>query len=203
LDHYKRNVGDELDRIFDEATIQASQTKARERREEPRLEITNYGRIGQITLPPGWTEAQQPAGEADKRRFREFNPAGKANIKICFFFRGHRVAEESAKSFQTVLAKPGHVLTSAELATVAEVVRDKTPSDKFKLLVAETRDISQKRVLLVEGTYTETAEDVHAVHIDGDGAGSIIQEIYFQAPKKEYPLHFAEASAAFKSIQWK
>jgi hypothetical protein len=69
--------------------------------------------------------------------------------------------------------------------------------------VAATRDINQRRVLLVEGTYTESGEDVHAVHIDGDGAGSIIQEIYFQAPKKEYPLHFAEASAALKSIQWK
>jgi len=203
LDHYKRNVGDELDRIFDEATIQAAKTKTRERKDGPRLEITNYGRIGQMILPPGWTEAQQPAGETDKRRFREFTPPDKPNVKICFFFRGHRVADEVAKAFQAVLEKPAHVVTSAEFAAVAEVVRDKTPSDTFKLLVAATRDVNQKRVLLVEGTYSESNDDVHALHIDGDGAGSIIQEVYFQAPKKEYPLHFAEVSTAFKSIQWK
>ncbi len=203
LDNYKRTVGDELDRIFDEATIQAAKTKTRERKEEARLEITNYGRIGAITLPPGWLEAQQPAGETDKRRFREFTPPGQPVVKICFFFRGHRLADESARAFQSVLEKPGHVLTSAEFATVAEVVRDKAPSEAFKLLIAATRDINQKRVLIVEGHFTETGEDVHSVHIDGDGAGSIVQEIYFQAPKKDYPLHFAEASATLKSIQWK
>lgn len=203
LDNYKKSVGDEIDRFFDEATIQSAREKTRERKEEPRLEITNYGRIGYISLPPGWVETQQPAGEQDRRRFREFHPPDKPRVKICFFFRGHRTGQESAQAFQSILSKPTHVLTRPEYASVAEIVRDKAEASSFKLLVAATRELAGKKVLIVEGRYKESQEEVHALHIDGDGTGTIVQEVYFQAPRDTYPLHFAEASASFKSIQWK
>lgn len=207
LADFKRSLTDELDKIFDEATIAAAKEKKTQKKapkEEPRVEVSNFGRVGSILLPPGWVERQPEPDEANpKRKLREFHPQESTDVKMCLFFRGHKVAEENASAFKTLLEKPPHFLTPTELKSVAEIVRDKADKTVFKVIVIATRDVNGLPVLVTEGRYLETNQDVYAIHADADGSGSIVQEVIYQGPKEDYLRFFSEALGAIKSIQWK
>ena len=200
----KENLGDELDRLFDEAIIGAPKAaKSKVPKNKPAIEIKNYGKLALIVMPAGLVEGTPQSGETDSRRCREFHPADESTVRLVFFFRGERTSPEAAERFQSILLKGTHVLSLSELKSLKEIMRDKGEAQKFKIFVGATRELNGTKVLVVEGRYLDSQSEVHAIFIDGDGTGLIVQEIYFVAPKGKYPRYFAEATATFKSIQWK
>jgi hypothetical protein len=83
------------------------------------------------------------------------------------------------------------------------MLRERANPEVFHILSARTQDLNGKRVLLLEGRYTEIQKDLYEVFIDADGTGRVVQEVYFLAPKIEY-LHYLKAvKIAFSSIEWK
>lgn len=202
----KESLADELDRLFDEAIIgapKAHRTKSQD--QNPPIEIHNYGKLSSLVMPVGWIEDKPESGETDSRRCREFHPQVNKSVRLVFFFRGTRASPEAAEQFRLVLSKRAHVLSPAELKKLGEILRDKAEPERFKIMVAATRELNGSRVLVVEGSYLDTnnKREAYAMFIDGDGSGSIVQEISFLAPKREYPSFFADATSSFKSIQWK
>lgn len=209
LARFKRDLGTELDKFFDEDAIKARKSqghKPAERRAKeqlPQLEITNFGVVATCRLPAGWVENVAPAADTQSVRFREFHPADHPAAKICFFFRGHRVTESAAGDFQKLFSKADHYLTPSEFKSLAEILRDLADEAAFKLLQAATRDLSGRKVLTVEGRFIRSEHDTYSVYVDVDGSGSIVQEVHYQAPKADYPRYLKEVKLSVDSIQWR
>ncbi|HEY9868983.1 MAG TPA: hypothetical protein V6D08_07440 [Candidatus Obscuribacterales bacterium] len=165
--------------------------------------LQDHGQIQRMSIPAGWQEGPSSINGAGTSHFREFHPREDPQVKLCFYYRGLRTSREAAKNFRDVLDKPPHVLSSAELASLKETLRDRGNPRDFKVLTAQTEDINGKRVLVVEGTYTGIQQDARAILVDSDGTGSAVQEIYFQAPKGDYLRYLKTAKDSMKSIRWK
>lgn len=194
----------EIDRVFDEVTSRTKRApRAKLQKDEPRLEIKNYGRVASMSMPPGWLETMLKNQSTDKSKLREFHHPTNSLVRIDLYFRGYKISNSAADSFKLLLSKRPHFLTPAELKSFGEVLSDRGTSDKFKMLVAATRDINNNTVLVIEGRQCATQEDAYILYIDIDGTGSLVQEISFQSPHNEYPHCFSHAMSAFKSIQWR
>ena len=194
----------EIDRVFDEVTSRTKRApRAKLQKDEPRLEIRNYGRVEFMSMPAGWLETVLDKQPTDKSKRREFHHPTNPRARICLYFRGYKISNAASDNFRLLLSKRPHFLTPLELKSSAEVLTDRGVSDKFRLLVAATRDISNNTVLVIEGSECTSQEDAYILYIDIDGSGSLIQEISFQGPPHEFPHSFAQAMSAFKSIQWR
>lgn len=205
LAKFKKNLSSELDNFFDEDAIKAKKgARTRKAQQElPRLEVANFGVVSSFTLPANWVESNFGQGEPQQGRSRIFNQSDTPSAQLCFFFRGHRVSEQAAANFLTLLSSPDHFLKSSEFKSVAEIVRDLGNTATFKLLQAATRQVNNKRVLTVEGRFVQSGQDTYSIFADVDGSGTIVQEIHYQAPKLEFTRYLAEVRAAITSLQWR
>lgn len=208
LAKFKRNLSSELDNIFDEEAIKAKKAAGRKRGEQksqlPRLEVTNFGVVSSFTLPVGWVESSLVQNDGQQQsRSRIFQHAENSSVQLCFFFRGHRVSEQAASTFLSILAKPDHFLKVSEFKSLSEIVRALSNSDTFKMLQSATRQMGNKKVLIVEGRFVQSAQDTYALFVDVDGSGTIVQEIHYQAPKLDYARHLLEVKTAMDTIQWR
>jgi hypothetical protein len=165
--------------------------------------ITNHGQIAKMTLPAGWEEGPSTSGGIGTRSFREVHPIADPDAKLCFYYRGLPTSAEAGKSFRTVLDKPPHILTRAEIGSLNEVLRGKNDPTVFSPVMIKTEDINGKRVLTVNGRLNEKQADVKSILIDADGSGTVVQEVYFQAPKELYLRYMKAARDAMESIEWK
>lgn len=165
-------------------------------------QISDIGQVLSMTIPSSWKEGE-PATLPANAFFKEYHVANEPDVKLCFFYRGQRSSPAAAEAFRSLLQKPDHLLTPAEIKSVAEIMRNKDDAKEFAMLSARTREINGKRVLEVEGRYTEKQIDAQAIYVDAEGTGSVVQEIFYQAPKNQYMLHQRETRQAFDSIAWK
>lgn len=165
--------------------------------------IVSIGQVDTLKIPPGWKEgkAAKPAGGASL--LREFHPADNQEVKLCFFYRGTRISDTTGKKFHKVIEHPPHILSSSEVESLREILREKANPAVFKAAAAKTEDIDGKRVLIVEGRYSKTDTETRTIFVDSDGSGTAVQEIFYQAPKADYARHLQVASNALKSIRWK
>ncbi len=165
--------------------------------------IRDHGQIRTMVLPGGWVEERREEGSIGSRSFWSFHPPASPGVRICFYYRGRLVSPEAGQKFSAVLKVPPHWLTSTQIASLAEIIREKKDPDDFQALLFQINNFNGKKVLLVEGRYKTIDEDTIALYIDADGTGRAIQEIFFQAPKGDYPRYLKEAKAALGSIVWK
>lgn len=163
--------------------------------------VSDLGQISEMTLPQDWKLGTTDSGSGGT--FREYHPAGRPEVKICFYYRGQRIGEEEGAAFKAVLDKPAHVLSKAEIQSLTEVMRNKHDPKVFHMMGAHTEDLNGKRVLVVEGRFVEKQYDTRSIYVDSDGTGTAVQEIYFQAPKADYMMTVKQAQDAFRSIKWK
>jgi len=163
--------------------------------------VISTGQIQSLTVPDGWVkraDGNLPAGAG----LVEYHAPGHDDIRLNSFYRGHRVSVESAKAFQDCLAKSPHQLQSAELKALDAVLGDK--SYDFDIFFAKTADLNGKRVLSVEGRYTDKEHTgSQTIYVDSDGTGSAVQEISYSARGNDYAANLTQAQKAFKSIVWK
>jgi len=165
--------------------------------------IENHGQIARITLPAGWEEGPSTSGGVGVRSFREVHPVHDPDAKLCFYYRGLPTGEAAGKCFREILEKPAHILTKAEIASIGETMRGKDDSKVFSPIMIKTEDLNGKRILAINGRYSERQDDVKSVLVDADGSGRVVQEIYFQAPKELYLRYMKAAREAIESIEWK
>ena len=166
-------------------------------------EINNLGQIARMQMPATWKESAKEESKVAGSSYREFTADGKPDSKFCFFYRGRRMSEASSKAFHDLLSKPAHVLSSAELKSIGEVLDAKADASVFNTLSARTEDLNGKSVLIVEGRYREKQVDTYAVFVDSDGTGSAVQEMFYQAPKADFMARLKEAKESLKTVRWK
>lgn len=161
------------------------------------------GQIDSITIPPGWIEVHEEKGRDVPFTMRRFQPADDENPILAFFYRGRRIDKDSAERFRQILALPAHVLSKKEFDDLKAVLRDKNDPEEFQVVIAKTEEFNGKRVLIVEGRYLGISEDNRHMFIDSDGTGSAVQEVFYQAHRRVFPLYYRTAAAAMKTIKWK
>jgi hypothetical protein len=158
------------------------------------------GQIEAMSVPDGWVkraDVRLAAGAG----LVEYHPPGHNDIRLNSFYRGSRISAEAAQAFNQCLAKPPHDLKQDELQTLSQVLRDKSYDFNGS---AKTEDLNGKRVLVVEGRYTDKEHTAsQTIYVDSDGTGSAVQEISYTACAQDYQANLNKAQKAFNSIIWK
>lgn len=163
----------------------------------------SMGQISSISIPHGWLEYYEEKHRDVPFTIRKFQPADDENPVLAFFYRGRRIDGESGKLFKNLLSNPAHVLARDEFQKLGAVLRDMTDPEEFQVMIAKTEDFNGKRILIVEGRYLSTSEDVRHIFIDSDGSGTAVQEVYFQAHRAIFGRYYKTAAAAMRTICWK
>lgn len=165
----------------------------------------NHGQIETIALPDGWLEKPQEYDYRGigTRSLREFYPPEEPLARLTFFYRGLPVRKETANAFKSILSRDSHPLSRTELSTLEEILRERLEPTVFNLISARTDNVSGRRVIMIEGRYRETECDLYEVIVDTEGDGTVVQEIYYQAPKDSFFKYLRPAQKAIKSIVWK
>lgn len=167
-------------------------------------EVLDRGEVRRMVLPKGWILGEvRDKGEEKQYSYATFHPREAANVLLWYFYRGYKMNEREASEFKQVLDKPAHMLTAPETRSVAQIIRDKSDPDNFRLMAAKTEEINGKKVLVVEGRYVEADDDAYSIYIDADRLGRTVQELHFRAPKDQYHRYLKDAKSAFGSIAWK
>lgn len=173
---------------------------------KPQAQIVDLGQIEKMVFPSGWVAGEpQPNPGIGTRSYREVYPQDAKDASIGFFYRGLPVSDAAAAAFRAVLEKPTHFVTPPEMRSIKEILSLKTPvdSEQFKCVIAKTIDFNGRRVLMVEGRYPDSGDEIQEIYVDADGSGRFIQEIFYQAPKDLYFRYLAQAKNALQSIAWK
>lgn len=172
--------------------------------------LPDYGQIDHMNLPEGWHLSQVHHREIGGYSFRQCNPPDDPEVAICFFYRGLGLPPQESQEFCGILTKPPHQLDQSEHDKCEVVLRGRDDPQGFTMRKLFTTDLNGKRVLVLEGTFTEKQENVFQLFINAGGSGRFVQEIYYQAPNGSannsqnlYDKYLPAAQNSFKSIIWK
>jgi len=165
--------------------------------------VEDIGQIRKIRLPDGFVESSRQENVEGNSSLRTFCFADDPDVRICFFYRGYCVNEPTANQFRKTLEPPVHVLSEDELARLTDLFGDKSNSRVFSIAGARTEMIFGMPILVLEGTYDPFGERNCTVHLDADGSGRFVQEIFFQAPINRYLIYFSRFADCLTSIEWK
>jgi hypothetical protein len=166
-------------------------------------QLLNKGQIESIDLPRGWQREEVAQGDIGSRSLVEFKVPDAPDARLAFFYRGLPINDDDAATFHATLEKPPHHLTPTEIKSLAAVLRERANPEVFKTLAAYTESMNGKNVLVLQGRYAQTGEDLYEVLVDASGDGKAVQEMYFQAPRQQYERHLAEAKRSFQTVKWK
>jgi hypothetical protein len=168
------------------------------------LDTVARGAVRSMRLPTGWSWGERRNSGSQLNSYQELYLRANPEVTIWFFYRGSRISQDATKAFHHILSLPDHLLTKTEIGSISEILKDKSDSQSFDLLIAKTAEINGRKILIIEGRYKETQLDRYHIYLDADsnGRGGVIQEIFYQAPKAEYFRHLSEARTAFSSIEW-
>lgn len=169
------------------------------------MEVFNHGQIERMTMPEGWVEGPPRQFQGiGTRSLRQFHPPEAREAQICLFYRGLPVDDETGEAFESILRAPEHILSPEETASLSAVLKERADGAVFELVKpAQTTTRGGRKVLVLEGVYKQTKKYLHELLIAADGAGRVIQEIYFIGTQEDYYRYSADVQAAFNSIEWK
>jgi len=168
------------------------------------MKLEEEGQIASIELPDGWIEeAEEPSMFSGGRHSRTFSSPNNSEVRFTFFYRGYPVSEADAEKFSEALGKPPHMVLSAEFHSLSEILGNLSDQDVFKPLISKTDVLNGKTVLVVEGEWLLADQYCQQIFINADGSGTVVQEIFFQAPKLEYARHMKMMKQIFSAINWK
>lgn len=161
----------------------------------------NIGQVRFMALPPGFVGGRRGTVGPVSSLFQSYHLAAQPEVQIYFEYRGFRIGDAGAAAFRHALAQAPHVLSAAELAPLAPVLRSKRLPPEFELERAQTASLAGKRVLIVEGR--RNGFRARTVYVDADGSGAAVQEITFLAPARQFARHLPAAVQALESIAWR
>jgi hypothetical protein len=165
-------------------------------------EVITRGEIAQMQLPDGWTLQRHKNYGETPDSYWQFQPPGNPDAMIMLYERGKPLSKSADAGLQSILEKPPHVLTKAEIKSIAEVLDDQISANDFRMTSAYTKDLHGKTILVIEGRYLELKQDRYHLYVRIPDS-AMVQEIFYQAPAKIYPSYLSEAEASFDSITWR
>jgi len=155
-----------------------------------------------MELPEGWVELPEEKRTASDYLL-EYAVAENNNVKLVFYYRGHRIGTGGAADFLSVLSEPPHELSPEEFLSVDLVVRNAADADFFLLSSSRTEDLNGKRVLIVEGIWKKSGLVDMGIFIDSDSTGSAVQEVHFEASQNDYQNYIDQVEKSLKTVVWK
>ena len=165
--------------------------------------MQNEGQIVRMEIPAGWSRSTVEHKLPAAANFVEYHADANEAVKLCTYYRGHRISKDAGKRFHELLAAAPHELTGQEYAALQEVLRDKANPEDFRVKSKKTEKIRGKMVLFVEGNFKAIKQDCYAIYVDAEDTGEVVQEIFYQAPQAVYSEYLKAAEAAINSIVWK
>lgn len=172
-------------------------------------------------MPPGWQEKSATAGDIPNKLLRKFTPPGMNEIEMCLFYRGRPVHKKAARDFSSLLKRSPHTLTEQEVKDMTSVllnmgdnqfqnsqVSGRPPA--FLVQLAETGEVREKNVLVVQGTFqrdgSKPLNQCINVFIDAEGTGRFVFEVFLLVPSVLGGSVFDRQLTAFRqavsTIQW-
>jgi hypothetical protein len=158
-----------------------------------------------MQLPDGWEEGPgNPYQGIGNRWLVEYHPPEAVEARLCFFYRGLPIADIAGARFVEIVGeKPTHTLSVGELQLLREVLQERGDPSVFSLSLAQSTDLNGRRALIIGGQYVESGRELFEIFIDVFGTGTVIEEIFFQAPTDLYFAYFTQVQLALETIEWK
>ena len=167
------------------------------------VKLLDYGPVKEMVLPEGWVEMDMRKKSAGSiKTIRKFHKQGDDKIQICVHYRGLPVTEDSSRIFLEYLDSEPCKLSDSEFLSLQEILGSLALIDEFQKDYAKIDELCGKKVLEVEGTWTHLSVRSRNVYIDARDDGSIVYDLYYAAPKKDFDSHIKDAIQTFASIEW-
>lgn len=163
--------------------------------------VENEGYVKSMNLPPGWIEQSEPRPAWAGPYWRIFRPSPDAKARLSFFDRGRPLTDNAAQDMHKLLMNAPAVLTTEDLQTIREVIRDAALVDEFKFRNARSHVLNGRRVIIIEGQWNELQEECLWV-IASEPQSAWVYEIVYQAPENEYSRYFETIRSCLMSVEW-
>ena len=167
------------------------------------MKLLDYGPVKEMVLPEGWVEKHLPkVSPTDIKSIRKFHKQDDETVQICLHYRGLPVTEDSSKTFSKFLNSDPCQLSDDDYLSLQEILGSLALIDEFTKDYAKIDEIGGKKVLEVEGTWTNLSIKSRNLYVDAREDGSIVYDIYYAAPKDHFESYIKEAILSFGSIEW-
>jgi hypothetical protein len=164
--------------------------------------IEEEGYVKTMKLPNGWVDRSHPRPSMMGPYWKNYGPENKDKVRLSFFDRGRPLSETGALALSALLSKPAGALSTNDLRSIGEVLRDAAIVDEFNFLNARTEVFNGRPVVVIEGRWAQLQED-RLWLIAADSTCQWIYEVMYQAPKSEYPMYLKQVRDCLKTIEWK
>ncbi|MDR3616556.1 MAG: hypothetical protein P4L53_23555 [Candidatus Obscuribacterales bacterium] len=186
-------------------------------------EISDLGRIAQMSMPVGWTagnDVNRGTSYAKEFHPKTQNAAGEAvenkDVQMVFSYRGNRLSDDASKAFRELIDSPskstdgkGQPVTVLDLqrTPLNEVLGERGSAAVFTPAFAEIQKINGEPALVVVGKYAKYDVKAKLIYIDADrnnrtAYGAPVQEIAFMAPSDQFYKYSTQANKALNSVEW-
>jgi hypothetical protein len=164
----------------------------------------SHGQVAAMQIPVGWVAGTTVHRDIGAYSWVPFSPPNDSGTVLAFYYRGLPTGTQGTKAFRDVLAAPPHPLSPTELSAIGATLRVQPEESSFPLRAAETRDLHGKRIVLLEGHYLNSGEDVLHLFVDASPSEerSAVQEIIFQAKPEAFARYRDAVQASLASIVW-
>ncbi|HEY9715438.1 MAG TPA: hypothetical protein V6C72_18335 [Chroococcales cyanobacterium] len=167
--------------------------------------LLNKGQIERMRMPGGWVNPDSSVGAGSScASMVQFEAGDASAAKITIHYNGLPLAKNDGQPFLSILEKSAHHLSPPEIRSLRPILRERANPNVFKILWAATLDLNGKRVLAIQGRYCQTEHYIYEIFVADTSSGAVdVQEIYLQAPEREFHRFLGYAKKAFQSIKWK
>lgn len=163
--------------------------------------VENEGYVKSMNLPPGWIDQSKPRPAWAGPYWRIFRPSADSKVRLSFFDRGRPLTDTAAQDMHKLLSNAPAMLTAEDLQTIREVIRDAALVDEFQFRNARSHILNGRRVIIIEGRWSELQEDCLWV-IASQPQSAWVYEIVYQAPEGEFSKYFETIRACIMSVEW-
>jgi hypothetical protein len=166
----------------------------------PQANTVSEGRIARMDIPSDWSE-EAPVPEDGARYTREFYSREMPDAKIYLHYRGHPLTNSAATLFRQLLEGPLHDLTSIERTSLSEVIGNAGIPELCRLEALKSTKINMRSVLLLEGIWSGGNRSLQ-LFISADPECTIVQEVWFMAPDRDFSSWKPTFEWILESIEW-
>jgi hypothetical protein len=158
------------------------------------------GQIKNICVPDGWSCAQQ--NNADLSSLVIFTPPDDLSVQLGFYYRGLPISARAGIAFQQLLQTEKEKLSADDLDQIKIVLADVSDQCLFQIFSATTTKLSDRPVLIVQGRWQANQYESYEIFIDAAAQGTVVQQIYFVAPKDKFEALLPAIKQCLASISW-
>ncbi len=164
--------------------------------------LRNHGQVKTMEIPTSWQPLEQVDRGTASPSWLSFGPHTLKDVELCLYYRGRPLSGNAQDNLKNLLELPPCQLTTKQLESISEVLRDASLADAFNFLNARTQDWNGRRVIIVEGRWNQMIADRFWMFVPTGPECEAVQEIWFQAPVDQYPAQLKQARQAIGSIKW-